>query len=376
MLEAWNFEQIYHLSSFMNYILVPVIAIAFAWIGLKLFRWLNVLDKPGNDLKNTRKPVPTIQGIFVYLGFFVSVAILFPHYLDSNLFRGLFLGSLPIVIFELFEELHYIWKINFKIPPIFRLVGHIAGALLAVWIWSFGPQEFIINGQIWVMPQRLLAIWFTLRSILCINAINRFDGIYGQASGVSSIGFLTIFLLIQFVVFKEYTNFTEANMQILLFVKNMSFVLFCISLISTVVEYKPLGLVRDVGIMFFGFALAYLSVVGWAKIGTLIVALSLVIFDAIWVGLWRIFVMKKNPLKGDYTHLHHRLLWLGWTRKEIRGFVWIRSLIMMILILIQWTDRTNKIIIFSLMALVFFGINYYLFVVKKLPCGLSLKKNN
>ena len=60
--------------------------------------------------------------------------------------------------------------------------------------------------------------------------------------------------------------------------------------------------------MFYGFALAYLSVVGGAKIGTLIVALSLVIFDAVWVGLRRIFIVKKNPLKGDYTHLHHRLM--------------------------------------------------------------------
>ncbi len=118
----------------MNYILVPVIAIAFARIGLKLFRRLKVLDKPGNDLKNTREPVPTIQGIFVYVGFFVSIAILFPQYLSSNLFRGLIFGSLPIVIFELLEELNYIGRINFKIPPIFRLIGHIAGALLAVWI--------------------------------------------------------------------------------------------------------------------------------------------------------------------------------------------------------------------------------------------------
>ena len=101
------------------------------------------------------------------------------------------------------------------------------------------------------MPQRLLAIFFALWAILCINAINRFDGIYAQASGVSSIGFLTIFLLIQYVVFKEYTSFSEVNMHILLFVKNISFVLFVISLVSTVVEYKPLGLVRDVGIMFF-----------------------------------------------------------------------------------------------------------------------------
>jgi len=358
----------------MNYILVPLIAVAFARIGLKIFRRLKVLDKPGNDLKNTRKPVPTIQGIFVFVWFFVSIAILFPEYLSSNLFRGLIIGSLPIIIFELFEEFHYIGKINFKIPPMFRLIGHIAGALLAVRIGNFGPQEILINGNIWIMPQWILAIFFALRTILCVNAINRFDGIYAQASGVSSIGFLTIFLLIQYVVFREYTNFTEANMQILLFVKNISFVLFVISLVSAVVEFKPLGLVRDVGVMFFGFALAYLSVVGGAKIGTLVVVLSLVIFDAIWVGLWRIFVIKKNPLKGDYTHLHHRLLWLNRSRGEIRWFVWIRSLIMMIFILIQWTDRLNKIIIFTVMALVFFGVNYYLFVVKKTPCGLKMRK--
>lgn len=230
----------------MQYILVPIIAIAFARIGLKLFRWLKILDKPGNDLKNTRKPVPTIQGIFVYVGFFVSIAILFPEYLSSNLFWGLIFGSLPIIIFELFEEFHYIGRISFKIPPIFRLVGHLMGALLAVWIGNIGPQEFIINGNVWIMPQRLLAIFFALRTILCVNAINRFDGIYAQASGVSSIGFLTIFLLIQYVVFREYTQFTDTNMQILLFVKNISFVLFVISLVSTVVEFKPLGLVRDV----------------------------------------------------------------------------------------------------------------------------------
>ena len=356
------------------YLLVPVIAVAVAFIGLKLFRRLNILDKPGNDLKNTRKPVPTIQWIFVYLGFFISVALLFPQYLHNNLFWGLFIGSLPIVIFELFEELNYIGKISFKIPPSWRLLGHIAWALLAVWIGSFGHQEFIISGHVRNIPQWLLALGFAGWAILCINAINRFDGIYGQASGVSSIGFLTIFLLIQFVVFTHYTNFTEVNMQTLLFVKNISFVLFCISLVSTVVEYKPLGLVRDVGIMFFGFSLAYLSVVWWAKIGTLIVALSLVIFDAIWVWLWRMFIVKKNPLKGDYTHLHHRLLGLGRNRKEVRAFVWIRSLIMMIFILIQWTDRSNKLIIFTVMALVFFGINYYLFVIKKLPCGLAMKK--
>ncbi|MBU0627177.1 hypothetical protein KKG31_02985 [Patescibacteria group bacterium] len=70
----------------MNYILTPIIAIIVAIIGIILFRKFKILDKPGTDLKNTRKPVPTIQGIFVYLGFFAIIAILFPEYLHNNFF--------------------------------------------------------------------------------------------------------------------------------------------------------------------------------------------------------------------------------------------------------------------------------------------------
>ena len=357
-----------------SYGLAILISLAMAALGLWSFRKLRILDKPGNDLKNTRKPVPTLQGLFVFLGFFVVVAVCFPALFHNPLFWGLFIGSLPIVIFEFLEELRYIGIVSFKVHQLWRLLGHILWGILAVYIWHLGHQELLINGFKWIVPQWIFILFFIWWSILCINAINRFDGIYAQASGVSSIGFLTIFLLIQFVVFTHYTTFTPENMQTLVAVKNISYVLFIISLISSLVEYKPLGLVRDLGIMFYGFALAYLSVVGGAKIGTLVVTLSLVIFDAIWVGLWRIFVVKKNPLKGDFTHLHHRLMGLGRKRKEVRATVWIWSFIMMVLILMQGTNRNNKIVIFIMMALVFFGINYYLFVVKKLPCGLPMKK--
>jgi UDP-GlcNAc:undecaprenyl-phosphate/decaprenyl-phosphate GlcNAc-1-phosphate transferase len=357
-----------------HYVLPLIIGVVIAWLGLVIFRKLGVMDKPGADLVGTRKAVPTMQGIFVYLAFFVIIAICFPVIFRSTIFRWLFVGTLPIIVFEFIEELRYIGKIKRKIPTIFRLVWHILGAVLAVYVWHFGWQELLIGTYKLMIPQRWFAIFFVIWSIICINAINRFDGIYAQASGVSSIWFLTIFLLIQFVVFGHYTNFTAENMLVLTTVKYLSFTLFAISLISTFVEFKPLWLVRDLGIMFYGFALAYLSVVGWAKIGTLIVALSLVIFDAVRVGLRRIFIMKKNPLKGDYTHLHHRLMGLGRTRKEVRATVWIWSLVMMILILLQGTDRNNKIVIFVMMALVFFWVNYYLFVVKKLPCWLPMKK--
>ena len=101
------------------------------------------------------------------------------------------------------------------------------------------------------------------------------------------------------------------------------------------VEYKPYGLLRDAGVMVYGFALAYLSLLGGAKIGTIMVALSLPLFDAFWVICHRLFVLHKNPMKGDYNHLHHRLLALGWSKLELRRFIWLWSIVMMILILLQ-----------------------------------------
>ena len=352
------------------YIIIFVFAIGWYW-----FKKWKVLDRPGADLKWVRWPVPTLMWIFAYLSFALVVLIFFPDIFSNKVFLGLILWVLPIILVELVEELGYMWRVKFRVPQIVRLLAHIWWAILAVYIWNIWAwQEFVYWDFVWKIPQWIFVIFFVIWSMLCINSVNRIDWINGQASWVSAIWFLTIFLLIKLVVMKVYTTFTNRDMLVL--VSNLSLILFFISLISTIIEFKPFGLLRDVGIMFFGFALAYLSVVGWAKIWTLVVALSLVVFDAIWVWLYRIFVLKKNPMKWDYTHIHHRLMWLGWTRWESRAFVRIWSLVMMILMLMQEWNRLNKLIIFVMMALIFFGVNAYIFLVKKKPCWLQgLKKD-
>ena len=359
----------------MTYILLFMFVFLIFVVWLYFFKKARILDKPGADLKWVRGPVPTLMWIFAYVSFVLWVWLFFPEMFWSNIFMWLALWILPILFVELVEELWYMWRLKFRIPQIVRLLAHIWWAVLAVyigWIWVW--QEIMIWDFVWQIPQYIFVIFFVIWTMLCINAINWIDGINWQASGVSAIWFLTIFLLIKFVVMRSYTDFN--NRDILVIVSNLSLVLFFVSLISTYVEFKPLGLLRDVWIMFFGFSIAYLSIAGWAKIWTLVVALSLVIFDAIWVWFYRILVLKKNPMKWDYTHIHHRLLWMKRSRWEVRVFVWIWSFVMMVLMLIQWTNRLHKMIIFVLMALVFFGVNYYLFVIKKVPCGLKwLKKD-
>lgn len=289
------------------------------------------------------------------------------------LVQWLFVWSLILLIIATRDETHYILGKK-DIPAWFRLLIQIIAIIVAIYIGNIWIDERVFKGMIVPIPQRLFVLFFVIRSMICINAINRFDGVYGQASGVSSIWFLTTFLLIQFVVLPYYTTITPDNEAVLNIVKNISYIGGIATLVYTVIEYKPLGLVRDLGTMICGFMLAYLSIVGWVKIGTLVVALSLVIFDAIWVALHRVFVLKKSPLKGDYTHLHYRLLGLWRTRGEVRAFVRWWSLVMMVIMIMQDTDRSDKLIIFFVMALIFFGVNAYLFRIKKLPCGLQVKK--
>lgn len=361
---------LYFLNMALLYSFIVIIAVAI--FGLSLFRKLRILDRPGADQIKPRKPVPTMQWLFAFLAFIVVLFCFFSSYITNPIVLWLLVGSGIIILVEFVAELEYMKKIRFKVPPFFRFLIHIVASCVALYISWIHSYELLFMGHAYVLPVRLLYVAFSLWSVFVINAVNWIDGIYAQGNWVLAIWFLTIYALLQFVVFHYYTEFN--NLELLLLVKNLALLLGIISLVYTVIEFKPLGMMRDVGTMFLAFALAYLSVVWWTKIGTVIVALSLVVFDAIRIAVYRIFVMKKNPMKGDYTHLHYRLIGLGRTRGEVRAFVWIWSLIMMILMLLQGANRLNKIIIFALMALIFFGVNIYLFFVKKLPCGLPEKK--
>lgn len=362
-------------ASITTYIFSFVLIAVIFGIWLFTFKKFKILDRPWADLKWVRWPVPTLMWIFAYLSLFFVIWILHPQIFWSKLFLWLILWILPILLVELIEELGYMQRLKFRVPQRLRLLTHIGSAILAVyvwWIWVW--QELVFGSFVRHIPQWIFVIFFVIRSMICINAINWIDWINAQASWVSAVWFLTIYLLIKLVVMKVYTTFTNRDMLVL--VSDLSLILFFISLISAFVEFKPLWLLRDVWIMMFWFSLAYLSVAWWAKIWTFVVSMSLVIFDAIWVGLYRIFVLKKNPMKWDYTHIHHRLMWLGWSRWEVRAFVWIRSFVMMILMLMQSGNRLNKIIIFAMMAAIFFGVNAYIFLIKKKPCWLQwLKKD-
>ncbi len=322
----------------MRHLVSVAVVLIIAFWGLKWFQKRGILDKPGSDLKNTRAPVPTLQWVFVILAIMVVVGICFPSWYSSPLFLGMLIPSLLIGTVEFMEELSYLGRFP-KIPPFVRLIVHLLAAGLAIGIWGMGNQELILLVRFIIFHSGSLVLHFwggqCFVSMLSIDLMEYMhkEVAFQQFDSLHSLLWLSGWYSSPMILSQILKSF---------FCPKYVLYPFVISLVYAVIEYKPLGLVRDVGIMVFGFAIAYLSVLWGVKVGTILVALSLPLFDAIWVGLYRIFVMKKNPLNGDYTHFHHRLMGLWFSRGETRGFIRIRSIIMMVLMILQWADRFNK----------------------------------
>jgi hypothetical protein len=106
-----------------------------------------------------------------------------------------------------------------------------------------------------------------------------------------------LWAVISFIVLPSYETLTPEILTQLEITKTIALALGLVSLAYTYIEYKPLGLVRDIGTTIYGFSLSYLALLGGAKVGILVVVLSLVIFDAIWVTINRILILKRNPFK-------------------------------------------------------------------------------
>ncbi len=142
--------------------------------------------------------------------------------------------------------------------------------------------------------------------LLTINALNWFDGVSGQVSVISTIGFLMLGLL---ALFRNGESDTA----------EIAFILAAIAGAGIFFDFPPGKLLLgDTGSMFFGLMLGLLGVYHGGKVATVFLALGIPLLDAAFVIMRRI-ARGKSPLKGGRDHLHHLLLEKGWSERHIIG---------------------------------------------------------
>ena len=137
--------------------------------------------------------------------------------------------------------------------------------------------------------------------ILTINALNWFDGIPGQVSTLSIIGFLTIGFL-------ALLRLGQADVALI------AFTLATIAFGSFLFEFPvPRVVAGDTGTMFFGLMLGILTIYAGGKVATAFLVLGFPIIDS-FIVITRRLLRGVSPLRGnDGEHLHHRLLAIGWS---------------------------------------------------------------
>ena len=82
----------YHAISIMQWLGVIATAIAIVLAGVLLFQQWKILDRPGPDLKR-KKRVPTMQGIFLAVGVFATLALFFPDLFLHQEMWGMVMGA-------------------------------------------------------------------------------------------------------------------------------------------------------------------------------------------------------------------------------------------------------------------------------------------
>lgn len=302
-----------------DFILLPFLAFALTvvlhFLALRVFPRLGLLDFPERyGLTRARLPYPT--GIIAVMVFAILFAAIF---LKDRQDIGLLAGVLLLAVVCFRDDRR-------PLSPPLRLMLQ---ALVALVIFLLGtriytltnPLAGLIGGPVLpldtaVIPSPLFAdpsVWGALFTVgwllLTINALNWFDGIPGQVSLLSVIGFLVIGGL----ALLRGNPFDPEQYALAV----LSFLLAATALGGLLFDAPPHRvLMGDTGAMFFGLMLGVLTIYAGGKVATAFLVLGVPLIDSVIVVIKRL-LRGRSALQGGRDHLHHLLLARGWTERQV-----------------------------------------------------------
>lgn len=325
-----------------------------------------------------RHPVPTpvVGGLALLAGFSVALLLSFGlEYLVSGLHRSpyehlrlmlLLAGAAIVAIISFADDLR-------ELPSGLRLVIHFAAALVAVgpYLWDhtlypdvlglpteargiiltafnfpFVNQIHLHNLTPW------LAIGATLFWIVAMqNMLNWVDGMDGLAAGITLIAALVLAV--------HALNLGQWTVALL-----------PLALAGACAGFLPFNLpparifMGDVGAMTLGYLLAVSAILGGAKLATALLVLAVPIIDMIWLVLIRT-LHGHSAASAGRDHLHHRLLDMGFSQRQILAFYYTISALFGTVALLDVMTPATKLLMLIVSGVGVLGILAYLSATQK-----------
>jgi UDP-GlcNAc:undecaprenyl-phosphate GlcNAc-1-phosphate transferase len=269
-----------------------------------IVRRRGIVDAP-NDRRVNTSPVPRGGGLAVVVAFLIvgggltmfqsSVASMpAPDGISAGELGALFGGGALAALIGAADDL-------FDLRARWQLLGQLGLAALAVLLGvsvgvisnPFGPKAIAFGTP--------FAIAFTVVWIVgMLNSMNFIDGLDGLSTGVAMIAALTLGVL-------SLTTVQVAQPYV---------AVLCVALAGALLgflryNFHPASIFQGTtGVMFMGYTLAVLAILGTAKVAVALLVLGIPIIDTFWVIVRRLLA-GRSPFTPDRGHIHHRLLDVG-----------------------------------------------------------------
>ncbi|NJD28728.1 MAG: undecaprenyl/decaprenyl-phosphate alpha-N-acetylglucosaminyl 1-phosphate transferase [Chloroflexi bacterium] len=262
-----------------------------------------IIDHP-DERRVHERPVPRGGGIAVALAFIVVGAplallgddlpgLLRPRTIGGEELAALFGGGVLAVVLGAIDD-------RFDLRARWQFAGQLALALVAVlggvmvtFISNpFGPGNLRVD--------TVIGLGFTVVWVVgMINSLNFIDGLDGLSTGIALIAAVALGLISLAVgVVQPYVA------------------MLCFTLAGALLgflrwNFHPATIFQGTaGVMFLGYVLAVLSILGFAKVVVAMLVLAVPIIDTFWVIVRRVST-GRSPFSPDRGHIHHRLLDVG-----------------------------------------------------------------
>ncbi|MEK5230787.1 MraY family glycosyltransferase [Lysinibacillus sp. FSL K6-0232] len=269
---------------------------------------IGAVDAP-NYRKVHARIMPRLGGLAIFLAFIIGVAISYPFLMDvlrnakndnDMYLLAIVMGACIIVVTGVVDDMR-------EISAKAKMLGQFVAALIIVFVG--GIQIDMVNLPfLGTLDFGLLSIPLTIIWIIGItNAINLIDGLDGLAAGVSTIALITLAVM----------AFIMSNM----FVLAIAAILAVASLGFLFYNFHPAKIfMGDTGALFLGFMISVLALLGFKNVTFVsliipIIILGVPISDTFFAIVRRVR-MKKKWSDPDKSHLHHRLLDMGFTHRQ------------------------------------------------------------
>ncbi|TDM12611.1 glycosyltransferase family 4 protein [Macrococcus lamae] len=315
--------QLILLTAVISFIITPLI--------IRISPALGALDKP-NIRKVHTVPVSMLGGVVLLISFLIGLVI--GHPVERE-FIPIVIGAILINLLGIIDDLY-------DLRPIVKLIGQIAissivvyhGITLDLITLPFG---FIIEFGILSIPVTI--IWI----VAVTNAINLIDGLDGLAAGVSLIALCTI----------GFISILQQNIFIMM---------ICSVLIGSLIGfirynfYPAKIFLGDNGALMLGYIIGVLSLLGFKNITLIslffpIIILAVPFIDML-VAMIRRYRQGKPIMQADKSHLHHKLLELGYTHPQTVILIYSIAILFSIASIILYLSTNWGSVLIGVMILI------------------------